>query len=208
MTYEEIRLKLLARWWLILAFTIGFTFVFFPWSSSTAYKASIGLGISFNNPAFIETDNQASNGYVSSLKEFSLYLANRFRSVEVQSSVAKKAGLGVANFTSVKAFYDVTDQGGGFITISYDAPSQEVAQTFINVIQDQYNQIITIERSNNQLPAFQITPNTQFITDISEVRRPTQFRLLPSVAGVMLGLAIAIIAPYRITKKNPKNKSK
>ncbi len=201
MTYEEIRLKLLSRWWLIIAFTIGFTLFFFPWSSASTYKASIGLGISFNDSSFVSNDMQSSQAYVDSLREFSLYLSNRFKSVEVQSNIAKKAGLGIGNFDSINAFYNVTDQSGGFITISYDAGSEEAGQTFLRAVQDQYAELIQLERSNGQLQAFQIEPSTEFITDISQVRRSTQFRLLPSVAGLMIGTAIAIIVPYR-TKKN------
>jgi hypothetical protein len=201
MTYEDIRLKLLSRWWLIIAFAVGFTLFFYPWSNASYYKASIGIGIAFNGAGFESTDQSASQAYVDSLQQFSLYLSNRFKSVEVQSSVAKKAGLGVGNFNPISSFYTVTEQSGGFISINYDAGTEEAAGSFITAIQTQYKELVETERSRSQIQAFRVSPNTEFITDISQVRRSTQFQLLPSIAGLMIGVAIAIVVPYKSKPK-------
>lgn len=205
MTFEEVLKRVIFRWWLILIVTAIFTLSFFSWTRGNSYQASIGLGISFNNPAFVSTISGKTVGDVSnigseysySLSEFSKYLSARLSSVEVQMLVSQKAELGIAAFDPKSPFYTVTPQSGGFVSVSYENGSKEVTQRFIKAIKQVYTDIIKIERNNGELKPFQIEPKTEFVESTAEISKPVQFQILPTMAGLLVGIAVSAILPFK-----------
>lgn len=198
MTIQNIINKIIARWWLVLIFFLISLAVFFPNLSSHYYKASIGLGANFNSPAFIRSGIQTSSQYVEGMDELSRYLSARFSSVEVQMRINQEAELGLTNFQATTPFYEITRQGGGYISITFDSSKKEKAEKFLEVVKNVYSEIITTEMSGDHvLVDFQIKPQEDFFSHISEVRKPLQLKILPILVGLLAGLFVAIILPYK-----------
>jgi hypothetical protein len=197
MTFFDIRAKLIARWWLILAFVIGFTLAFYPWSAQRSHVASIGLGISLNSPEYAEVVQNNASSYAESLTEFTLYISARFESIEVQSKIAEEAGIGVADFNALNPFYTVVEQGGGYVSISYISNSRQQAENFLRASKLIYQEIIQVERNSRELAIFKVDPKTEFIENVAEVSRSPQYQALPSLAGLLLGVTVALIIPYK-----------
>jgi hypothetical protein len=187
---------------------VVFTLSFFSWTKSTNYQASIGLGISFNSQDFLNTTSgkvlastdappQSASEYIYSLSEFSKYLSARFSSVEVQGLVAQKAGLGIQSYDSKKPFYTVTPQTGGYISINYEVSSKEESEKFIKAIKETYSYLIKTERQSKELAPFKVEPKTEFIESVTTVSRPVQFQILPTIAGLLVGIAISALLPFK-----------
>jgi len=209
MTFEEVIKRALFRWWLIVIFVIVFTLSFLNWTTATSFQASIGIGISFNNDDFLNeargvamanTTGQAPNRgaeYTYSLQEFSNYLLARFSSVEIQSRIAEKINDKQASYNPKQPFYDVETQNGGYISIQYEAESQEIAEKFLQTVKEEFRNLVLIERNKKEIPTFQIDPKNEFVENIVDIARPNQFKILPSVAGLLIGLTVAVLLPFK-----------
>jgi hypothetical protein len=205
MTIKEIINKILVRWWVTaIFFSLSLAF-FFPTLGSHTYKASIGLGANFNSPAFIRSGVETSSQYALAMEQLSKYLGSRFTSVEVQMRVAELAQIPVSDFQLEKPFYEVVKQGGGYISVTFNTKTREEAERFLEATKKVYTDIITTEMAGNHiLVDFQIQPQTQFFYQIAEVKAPIQFRIMPLIAGLLTGVLVSIIVPY---KKNSKLKN-
>jgi hypothetical protein len=201
MTFFDVRAKIIARWWLILAFIIGFSLAFFPWSTQRSFMGSIGLGISLNSPEYAQSATNNSSSYAEALTEFSLYMTNRFTSVEVQSKIAQEANLPITDYSPTSSFYEVTNQSGGYVSITHTFGTREEAERFIRATKEIYREVVQIERNSRELAIFKIDPKTDFVESVVEIRRSPQYQALPSLAGLLLGLTVAIIIPYKTETK-------
>lgn len=206
MTFEDLVKRVLLRWWLTLIFILGFTLIFYSWTSSTSYQASLGIGISFNNPDFlgqndgqVQTNSVGKRGseYTLALEEFSRYLAARFNSAEVQSMVAQRAGLKISSFSTKQAFYTVTPQFSGYISIAHELPSQESAEAFIQAIKSTFKDLITIEKNLGELQPYKIKPKEEFVETVTPVSKKAQFKILPSVVGFLVGITLSALLPFK-----------
>lgn len=209
MTFEEAIKRIFFRWWLIAIIVVVFTLSFLNWTTTNSFQASIGLGISFNSDSFLnQVNNQnlpntaiaaANRGpeYTYSLSEFSGYLLARFSSIEVQSKIAEKIGDKQASYSTKQPFYKVESQNGGYISVYYDARTSEIAQKFLNAVKEEFRSLIITERNKKEIAAFQIDPKNEFTENIVEIARPTQFKLLPSIVGLLLGLTLAAVLPFK-----------
>jgi hypothetical protein len=201
MTVEEILKKIRQRWWFILAVLIISSLIFLPKLNQVNYTGSIGLGANFNNPAFINNQNGTVQ-YVTGMDELSKYLAARFSSVEVQIRVSEAAGMGINSFDVMSPFYEITRQGGGFISIKYEDASLERVQGFIDAVKVVYTELLNTEMlSNTVLTEFQITPQTNFVSSIQETKRPLQIKILPVLAFFLLSVLVVVVIPLDFNPK-------
>lgn len=209
MTFEDVLKRALFRWWLIVIVVIVFTLSFLNWTTTNTFQASIGLGISFNSDAFLEqakgqnlvnTTGQAPNRgaeYTYSLQEFSNYLLARFSSIEIQSRIANKIDDKQASYNTKQPFYKVETQNGGYISLDYSAKDQQQAELFLKAVKEEFRNLVLIERNKKEIAAFQIDPKNEFVENISETARPNQFKILPTLAGFLIGLTIAVLLPFK-----------
>lgn len=209
MTFEEVIKRALFRWWLIVIFVIVFTLSFLNWTTANSFQASIGLGISFNSDVFLSqtsgsvmanSTGQAPNRgaeYTYSLQEFSNYLMSRFSSIEVQSKIAEKIGVKQASYNTKQPFYKVEAQNGGYVSLYYDAGSQETAELFLKAAKEEFRNLVIVERNKKEIAAFQIDPKNEFVENVIEIARPNQFKILPSIAGFLIGLTVAVMLPFK-----------
>jgi len=199
MTFSDVLNRALKRWWIIVIAIVISTLAFFPWSTDTLFKASIGIGVSLNSPELEKRDNVRTD-FSGSLVELGKYLETRFTSIEVQSLVASRAGIAVSSYSPTKAFYTVTPGSGGYISISYDAKNKDEANSFLTAIKSVYNDVVTLEKFNSETPSLSIKPKTNFIETVAQSSRPTQTQVLPSVVGFLIGLLVAVLIPVKKEK--------
>jgi hypothetical protein len=206
MSFEEIRIRIFKRWWIVLATTLVFIFAFYPWASSVSYQSSVALGVSFNNKSYsssntnmgaavTSTDITKSIAYVNALESFSLYLEGRFRSVEAQSTIATTAGIKQKTFNEKTPFYVITPVGAGFVSVSYNgAATTKEADQFLSGVKLAYSNIVD-EWNNSRLDEYKITKMDKFNEAIVESERPLQFQILPIIIGWLFGLVLAVVIP-------------
>ena len=192
MTFSSVRTRLRVYWWLLPLFLLISLVAFLPRVQGSSYLASISLGIQYNNPALPDAGEELT-GYTESLDDFSTYLTNRFTSVEVQDIVARAMETSIA-YSEVKAFYKVTNQGGGFVNLFYEAGSVAEAEAFLTGTKTAYQTVVE-EWNSTRLTRFQITPQTDFVEVVTEQEASLQMRAIPVLSGVLLGLLILLVLP-------------
>lgn len=194
--------KIQKRWWMFIILPLIFFAVFFPKLNQNSYTASIGLGTNFNNPEFVGNSSTQGNNeseYVLSLKEFSAYLAGRLASVEVQAKIIEKLKLDIPINQKV-AFYNITTQSGGYVSVSWNANSQDEAKNFLVAIKEVYSEILSIELNKGVLAKYQVSIKKDFVESVIPVSNPPQLNLLPIIAGLLVALVIAIFLPKNFLK--------
>ena len=205
MTFEMFLIRCKRFWWIPVLLAVSFTFFGFSgFVDKVEYRASIGVGATYNNPEYIKITPQDRSLSLSKLSE---YLANRFKSPEIQLKVAeetreanssnKKAG--VVSDISIdykKPFYDVLSQENGFISVGANFKSETEAQNFLTAIKVSYRNLIETE-NNSELPTYRIRPMDNFREAIMQVKTPIQFKVLPTILGLLLGLLLMLVLPFR-----------
>jgi len=198
MTFANIQHRILKGWWIIVITTAAFTLGFSPWVQSNSYQASIGLGVSFNSPNYVnDLENRSTTlAYVQAAKEFSEYLQTRFSSVEVQDLVSKESGIKVNNYNVKNPFYTVGVGAGGFISVGYTDDNLVTAQNFIKAIKKAYYSVVD-EWNQSRLDNFKITPMQNFIETVATTQKPTQIQILPAIIGFLVAVLLTIAIPFK-----------
>ena len=191
--------KIKKRWWIMLILTLVFTLVFFSNLSQKTYFASVGLGTNFNNPEFVsgKADGPINGSeYTLGLKEFSTYLFNRLGSMEIQTKMLQKLNLDLA-INEKKPFYNIVMQSGGYVSVSFEADTEEQAKNFLVAIKDLYAEIINTELNKGTPNKYQVSVKKDFVEAINQANKPQQLKLLPAIAGFLLGLFIILAFPKK-----------
>ena len=198
MTFSTFLTRLRRYWWLIPLFVLLSLVSFLPSLQGNSYISSISVGFQYNNTALPDGGEELT-GYTESLEDFSLYLTNRYTAVDIQDVVARALNQSVL-YSEVEAFYTVTNQGGGFVNLTYEAASQAQAEEFLDGVKDAYQTIID-EWNSTRLPRFQVTPQTEFV-EVITVQEPSPQQLaLPIVASLLLGIFVILILPTPNSRK-------
>jgi hypothetical protein len=193
MTISDLTRRVIAYWWIIVATCVAFTLLLFPWSSDVQYVASITVGINFNDPSLSDFD-QSQVSYVESFEQISLYIEQRFSSIEIQSIINQEGELGRGSLSNGNPFYEVENQGAGFVNLALASNNRGEAERFLVGAKAGYNQVINEWNSSRQ-DEFRIQPMTSFSESVVEVIRPIQFQLLPVFSGLLIGVVLIMILP-------------
>jgi len=193
MTIQDYIRRLKRYWWVVTGTTLAFFLILFPWITTPQYAGSISVGINFNNPT-LSTKEQSQQAYVESFQQLTIYLEQRFTSIEVQSGIARRMNKSVSNINSRRAFYDLTSQGAGFVSLAYTTPDKDEAARYIEAVKEEYRVIIN-EWNNQRLDEFRITPQDSFVSQVTAVTPPQQFRLFSVIGGLLIGLFITAFLP-------------
>ncbi len=207
MSIQDILKNILYKSWITVILVIIFILVFSTRLSQDTYIASIGLGAKFNNEAFVTDNSESSQQYTLALDELSTYLTKRFSSVEVQSQISKKADLKVKNFDNKFPFYKIEKQGGGFVSISYKNPSEEVANEFLKAVKEVYIRLLQTEMNQTTLENFKIAPQRDFTESVHKISASIQIQILPIITGLSLGILISIVLPFGIFSRKKDKKA-
>jgi hypothetical protein len=211
MSFKEILVRILKGWWLILIFTLIFTIAFYKSTQSKdIYRASISVGITFDNilqeQNIKDTADKTPSLFTSISTSISQYLLFRFSSVEIQDMVAKKMGVQISDLNNITPFYRVLDEKAGFVSISYDSESKNDAEKFLDAIKQVYNFLIATELNNNQTNTYKVRPQENLIQSITTSQKPAQQKILPSITGFLVGVAVSLLSPtlLNLVKKRKK----
>jgi len=211
MSFKEVLVRILKGWWLILIFTLIFTIAFYKSSQGKdIYRSSISVGITFDNilqeQNVRDTADKTPSLFTSTSTSISQYLLFRFSSVEIQDLVAKKMGLQISDINNSKPFYRVLDVKAGFVSLSYDSESMSEAEKFLDAIKQVYNYLITTELNNSQTNTYKVRPQENLIQSITTTQKPSQQKILPSVAGFVIGVVVTLLLPSALNLINKRKK--
>lgn len=199
MTFNNIRDRIFKRWWLVLVVTLISTVSLYLWSSSVSYQASIGVGASFNSPAYTQSfkDGNGALAYVESVdKVFGKYLDSRFSSVEIRSLVAQTAGIGSTSTSTKLPWYTIGSPGGGFLSLTYSTDNNEDANNFIKAVKVAYKKIIAEWNEQKQVE-FRVIEMQNFTETVVSFKKPLQLQILPLVVGLLLGILVSVAIPIK-----------
>jgi hypothetical protein len=206
MSFEMFLIRCRRFWWIPLILAIAFTF--FGFSSlvdKVEYRSNITVGVTYNNPEYLKTLPQDRAISLSKLGE---YLTNRFKSPEIQARIIQETveenssnnqKSNEVNDISIdykKTFYDVTNQENGFVSIGANFKSEADAQSFLAAIKSTYKNLIETE-NYSELPAYRIRPMDNFKESIIKIKTPIQFKILPTILGLLLGLLLLLTLPFQ-----------
>lgn len=202
MTFELIRAKLIKNSWVIILSLIILNASFFTNTYNSSYISSITVGLSINNAQYqsllTSSNNFAANTYDKTLDNLSLYLTNRFASPDIQYEISENAKLR-EKIDTKKPFYEIKNQSGGFVNISYSAESKAQGEGFINSVNAVFVNKIVAEWNKDRPQIFMIDQSnknqTNFNSSVIQVNPPIQNAFLPTIAGVLIGSLIAILLP-------------
>jgi hypothetical protein len=201
MTFLDFKNRLLKNWWIILLTIVASNIFLLPKTNDPVYLASTTVGININNPQFqsvatSQNSNLAAN-YDALLKEFSLYLTSRYQSPDIQTELAKRLEKQV-NIDLKKPFYSVNTQSAGFVNVSLSVPNEGEAVKFNNAVIAVYDEVILQEWNKNRPSLFTIEnsdKSRKFTSTYNKNQPLLQMSALPSLVGVLCGIAIALIFP-------------
>jgi hypothetical protein len=198
MTVSTLLNKLKNYWYIVLILPILFSlFGFSSYNNKTEYKASIGLGYTFNSPDYSKV---SSDNYDRAINSGGEYLANRFKSLEIQKRVALDMGISDGRLDAKKPFYDLANQQAGFVNVVASFGSEVEANSFLVAIKKTYTELLQTEKNFNENSPYKIKPMENFIQSVSKASTPIQFQILPTIFGFLLGVLIALLLPNKKQK--------
>jgi capsular polysaccharide biosynthesis protein len=198
MTISNLLGKLKRYWYLIVILPILFSlFGFSSFNNKTEYKASIGLGFTLNSADYskVGTDN-----YDRAINSGGEYLANRFKSLEVQKRIVSEMNMGDSKIDSKKPFYELSNQQAGFVNVLATFGSELEANNFLNAVKKTYTEVLLTEKNFNEASPYRIKPMENFLQSIVKTTTPLQFQVLPTIFGLLLGVLLALLLPAKKSK--------
>ena len=198
MTISTLINKFKTYWYITIILPILFSFFgFSSYNSKTEYKASIALGYTFNSPDYAKV---SSDNYDRAINSGGEYLANRFKSVEVQKRITSEIGLGDNRIDPKKPFYELANQQAGFVNILASFGSEAEANNFLQAVKKTYTELLQTEKNFNENSPYKIKPMENFIQSVIKTSTPIQFQILPTIFGLLLGLLIVSLLPGKQPK--------
>ncbi len=195
MTVSDLLTKAKIYWYILLILPLVMAyFGFSSFINKTSYTASISLGISYNNIEYTKVNTENWDRQINVASE---YLANRFKSIEVQKNLSEQMGYGDNMVNAKKPFYEISNQTAGFVSVSGNFETKTDATQFLEATKKTYQNILETEKGNNELINYKIQPMNRFLEAIVEVKTPVQFRILPTVFGLLLAVLIVCILPLK-----------
>lgn len=202
MDFKTIRTKIITRWWWLVLSILVFNLIFWPLITKKEYIAEIQVGVNFNNSALLNiSDKTFTVGYIDSLEDFSIYLQNRFKSLAIQTELARKVNLNIKKLNLDIPFYTIKSQKMGFVLIQYKTDSEDLARLFLNEVKEVYKTRIIPEWNESRQEVFKIEGMQNFQTAIVELDKPKQALIMPSVAGALVGFSLILFLPQKQEKQ-------
>jgi capsular polysaccharide biosynthesis protein len=207
MTFSELTKKILNRWWIVLLVTLLSVVLTFLFNfNQKNYVSNISVGLNLNSESVVDSNDVflsslkqtvQSNTFAEISKSLSLYLNGKFQSLSVQSKIAEKVGTKIDSSNEKKPFYNIQDQGLGYVSLTYYTNSKEEADKFIQAVQDVYKNEIIKEWNNQRSNTLTIRPNDFFIKSVNEYNLPIEIQILPVFASFILTLVLVVILPNK-----------
>ena len=200
MTIDQIIKKLKIRWfWLVLTILPSLLFSFLI--SGETYQINLTFGLNFNQNEFLQ-NNDSGKTYLDSLPILSNFLVNNFGSVYTQNQIAIE--LGEESLVNIKKpFFEIQNLSNGFVNLSWKTDSSKKAQKFSEITQKIYKNQIIKDWNKERLSNFGVKVIDNFNPVIIRNSTTIQTKILPILAGIILGFILIILIP--LNENNPEN---
>lgn len=191
--------KIKSRWYIPLIVAVIFFVGFLPYNSKTEYQASTTIAMVIE-PRQTETSSSSSSvskdSYVDTLDNFGVQLINKLNSVPVQIRIAEQMGESRDNIEYGKTFFEIRNHGLGEMNLSYKADEEEKANKFIKAVNSIHSTILTDIDNSSQTYKVSKRNTDQFQT-VNKIGTSLENKILPPVAGFIVGLAIIVLTPKK-----------
>jgi hypothetical protein len=209
MTFLEFRQKLIARFWWILILIVVFNGLGWSWMNSVKYNSLSSFQLNLNKD-FYEIENFASklgdrvilaeNNLSSSYSTNANFVAKYFQDFLLSGSTVKKIkdNGALASTSAVdKPQYLVSILGNAVVEVKYEFPKEEEALKFNMALAQVYK--TEVEQWNNNKPEMLQIAASEPISTVAPSEKSIQLKILPSLAAIILGLALVVVVPVKKT---------
>ncbi len=192
MTIDQIITKFKIRWfWLIFFLVPSLLFSFLI--SKSSYQVNLTFGLNFNQSEFLQNSDSGKT-YLDSLPILSNFLVNNFGSLSIQTDIATELGENYS-VNIKKPFFEIQNLSNGFVNLSWKTESIQKAQKFSEVTQKIYKNQIVQNWNKGRLVNFGVKAIDNFNLVITQNSIPLQTKILPILAGIIIGLILIILVP-------------
>jgi hypothetical protein len=215
MTIQELINRVVKRWWIILLITLIVGGGGFYTLNNKTYIASVNVGMDFvsanakageaqNNSEIYTKTITSEVAYSDMLGQLGKYLSSRYSSLNLQTKIAKEVGVELPATAEKKPFYDVMEQGSGFVTLNYKAAKKEEADKFIQVVREINSAQLANEWNGSRNEKFKVQPAINAVATVSEFPTPIESKLLPALAALIAASCLSSLIPTRSESKEKK----
>jgi hypothetical protein len=201
MNFENIFEKIKRGWIIVLLTTvIGFLSSMLLFSSKT-YVANISFTLPID-PIYVQITEEEQEKttlryeYITLLEGLSEYMRLKFTSPTNQLKIAEDLDIPTNNLEHDNPFFAARVQRMGFIELSYETNDLSDARIFLASSKEVYFDIAR-EWNYNRPEKAKVTPQEEFEVSIIEHEVPLQNKVLPPLAGFVLGLGLVIWMPNK-----------
>jgi len=207
MTFLEFRQKLIARFWWILILLVVFNGLGWSWMNSVKYSSLSSFQLNLNKD-FYEIQNFAGklgdrvilgeNSLSASYNANSNFVARYFQDFLLSGSTIQKIkDNGALSSVSPidKPLYTVSILGNAVVEVKYEFPKEDEAQKFNQALSQVYKTEV-LEWNKNKPEMLQIA-GSEPISKVVPSEKSIQLKILPSLAALILGLAIVVAVPMK-----------
>ncbi len=201
MNFNDVAQKIKKGWVIVLLTTIIGVLSSLLLFSNKTYVANIAFTLPID-PIYIQITEEEQEKttlryeYITLLEGMSEYMRLRFTSPTNQLKIANDLDIPTSNLDHDSPFFAARIQRMGFIELSYESEDMAEARTFLASSKEVYFDIAR-EWNYNRPEKAKITPQEEFEVSVIEHYPPLQNKILPPVAGFLLGLGVVIWLPIK-----------
>jgi hypothetical protein len=210
MEFSDIRQKIVTRFWWVLVIILLFNVLGWGWINSRKFTSIVSFDLSLNKNFYsisnlskslsdktIINENNLSSSFSANTTAVVKYFQEFWTSSEAISSIKKNGALADLNLGE-KPNYIVSVYGAEIFEIKNEFSSQDEAEKFNQSVSQVYKS--QLQDWNQSKPEMLQIVDSEPILNVTSSDKSIQFKLLPTVAALILGIAALIITPIRQKK--------
>lgn len=207
MTFLELRQKLVTRFWWILILLVVFNGLGWTWMNSVKYSSLSSFQLNLNKDFYeiqnfsaklgdrvILDENSLSTSYNGNANFIARYFQDFFLSGSTIQKIKDNGALPSASPVD-KPQYLVSILGNAVVEVKYEFVKEEEAVKFNQALSQVYKAEL-LEWNKNKPEMLQIAASEP-ISKVVSSEKSIQLKILPSLAALILGLAIVIAVPMK-----------
>jgi hypothetical protein len=200
MTIELLLKKLLNYFWIVVIVAVVTYFVSAQAIKNDEHYANITVSSSITGS--LTPDTQVSDrDYGVFQTALSKYILARFSSPAMQNAVLSKtegkSEISLSKVEEKTPLYGLTDQGLGAVSISYMANDKGAAEKFIENVKLIFNEQIVTDWNQNKPAAYQLKPQTNFVTSITKAKSVSSTSALYTMIAALAAVVVVAFLPSR-----------
>jgi len=166
---------------------------------------SLSLNYNKQDVANLKT-NDVSIQSMQTMLDTSGYLVNRYQSIDVQAQIAKKMNISADNLSRETPFYQVINQGLGYVNLTYKSNNKNQSDTFYEAVLSVHKSLIQ-EWNTGKTDQFIVKETSNFPSHSYTISPNRQSQIIPIIASFLFGILLVIIWHVLNTSLSSKAKS-